>query len=61
MNIKVELNMNDRDYYNSALSGLQYLSVMLYGGYYEPKSNRDLELARELHALLQQHKIQSKE
>ena len=36
------------DNYEEALERLLSLTVYLYGGYYEPKSNRDKELADEL-------------
>ena len=50
------------DNYEEALDGLFSLTVYLYGGYYEPKSNRDKELADELHEIWLKHrKEQTKE
>lgn len=37
------------DNYEEALSRLYNLTISLYGGYYEPKSDRDKELADALH------------
>lgn len=39
------------DNYEEALERLYLLTVFLYGGYYEPKSDRDKELADELNAI----------
>lgn len=39
------------DNYKEALERLYSLTVFLYGGYYEPKSERDKELADELNAI----------
>lgn len=43
------------DQYDQGLKDLTALTVRLYGGYYEPKSNRDKELADELYAVLTKH------
>lgn len=39
------------DNYEEALERLYLLTVFLYRGYYEPKSERDKELADELQAI----------
>ena len=39
------------DNYEEALCRLYDLTGLLYGGYYEPKSDRDKELADELHKI----------
>lgn len=39
------------DNYEESLEKLYSLTVLLYGGYYEPKSERDKELADELNAI----------
>lgn len=39
------------DNYEESLERLYSLIVFLYGGYYEPKSERDKELADELNAI----------
>ena len=44
------------DKYNSALDTLYHLTNDLFGGHYEPKSDRDLELAEELYEILNRHK-----
>lgn len=41
-----------QDNFDEAISKLKSITVQLYGGYYEPKSDRDLALARRLHELL---------
>lgn len=43
------------DQYDRGLKVLRSLPVGLYGGYYEPKSNRDKQLADELYAVLMKH------
>lgn len=49
INIKVE----DRaeDYYDLALQAIREISIRLYGGHYEPCSERDMELAKALNDL----------
>ena len=50
------------DNYEEALCRLYDLTGLLYGGYYEPKSDRDKELADELHQIWLKHtKDQTKE
>ena len=44
------------DNYEEALEKLYSLTVLLYGGYYEPKSDRDKELADELHQIWLKHR-----
>ena len=44
------------DKYNSALDTLYHLTNDLVGGHYEPKSDRDRELAEELYEILNRHK-----
>ncbi len=39
----------NKDNYEEALERLYSVMVFLYGGYYEPKSDRDKELADDLH------------
>lgn len=41
-----------QDNFDEAMSKLNSITVLLYGGYYEPKSDRDLHLARRLDELL---------
>ena len=43
------------DKYREALEKLYGLCTFLYGGYYEPKSNRDKELADELSEIYSKH------
>ena len=49
------INMK-HDKYNSALDTLYHLTIELFGGHYEPKSERDRELAEELYEILNRHK-----
>ena len=44
------------DNYEEALERLYNLTALLYGGYYEPKSDRDKELADELYEVQTRHK-----
>lgn len=44
------------DNYETALCRLYDLTTFLYGGYYEPKSDRDKELADELHQIWLKHR-----
>ena len=46
-----------RDNYNSALDTLYHLTEDLFGGHYEPKSERDRELAEVLYEILISHKM----
>ena len=39
---------NQADYYEEAIKQIISLSIRLYGGYYEPKSDRDARLAGKL-------------
>lgn len=41
------------DNYEEAILRLQNTAIMLFGGYYEPKSDRDVELAQEIGELLE--------
>lgn len=41
-----------QDNFDEAISKLNSITVLLYGGYYEPKSDRDLALAKRLDQLL---------
>ena len=41
-----------QDNFDEAVSKLKSITVLLYGGYYEPRSDRDLLLARRLDELL---------
>lgn len=43
------------DKYNSALDTLHHLTNDLFGGNYEPRSERDRELAEELYEILNRH------
>ena len=43
------MKTEQNDNYEEALSRLYALTNLLYGGYYEPKSVRDIELADALH------------
>lgn len=43
------------DNYEEALCKLYELTALLYGGYYEPKSDRDKELGDELHEIWLKH------
>ena len=45
------MKKEQEDNYEEALSRLYRLTNFLYGGYYEPKSDRDKELADALHDL----------
>lgn len=46
-----------RDIYTSALDVLYHLTNDLFGGNYEPRSERDRELAEELYEILNRHKM----
>jgi hypothetical protein len=41
-----------RDYFDDAIASLQSNCARLYGGYYEPASDRDLKLAEGIAELL---------
>ena len=43
------------DNYLQALLALKNICTTLYGGYYEPKSIRDKQLADELYTIYQKH------
>lgn len=43
------------DNYDEALEKLYSVALLLYGGYYEPKSDRDKALADELNAIWCKH------
>lgn len=45
------------DKYNSALDTLYHLTGDLFGGHYEPRSERDRELAEELYEIVNRHKM----
>ena len=44
------------DKYNSALDTLYHLTIELFGGQNDPKSERDREIAEELYEILNRHK-----
>ena len=46
-----------KDNFDQAIERLYGLTVLLYGGYYEPKSERDKELADELNAIYMKHAV----
>ena len=48
------------DNYETALCRLYDLTAFLYGGYYEPKSDRDKELADEFHQIWLKHRKERK-
>lgn len=43
------------DTYEEVLINLHRLSAALYGGYYEPKSRRDIKLAEQIDDVLSKH------
>ena len=47
---------NAKDYHDLVLKVLGGLCVRLYGGYYEPLSDRDVKLANELREFLDKYK-----
>lgn len=49
--------MHYKDNFDEAMSKLNSITVLLYGGYYEPKSDRDIMLARRLTELISEAKI----
>lgn len=52
---KQRWNTLAKDNFDQAIERLYGLTVLLYGGYYEPKSDRDKELADELHQIWLKH------
>lgn len=48
-----------KDNFDQAIETLYSLTVLLYGDYYESKSERDKELADELNAIYMKHAINS--
>ena len=48
------------DNYLQALVALKSICVQLYGGYYEPKSIRDKQLADELYTIYNKYEQTSK-
>lgn len=46
-----------KDNFDEAISKLNSITVLLYGGYYEPKSERDLALARRIDELLKDAEV----
>ena len=50
----------NKDHFDQAIEMLYSLTVLLYGGYYEPKSDRDKELADELHQIWLKHREERK-
>ena len=53
------VTQNDKmkhDKYNSAIDTLYHLTEDLFGGQYEPKSRRDVELAEDLYEILNRHR-----
>ena len=45
-----------KDCYEQALKELEGVCNVLYGGYYEPKSERDLQLGNEISDLINKHR-----
>ena len=45
----------NKDNYEEALEKLYSLTALLYGGHYEPKSERDKELADDLYDVWMKH------
>lgn len=45
------------DNFEEAISKLNSITVLLYGGHYEPKSNRDIILAERLLELISEAKF----
>lgn len=45
-----------KDCYEQALKELEGVCKVLYGGYYEPKSERDLQLGNEISDLINKHR-----
>lgn len=48
-------NLTQSDNFDKALTDLFSLTARLYGGYYEPKSDRDKELADDLYKIHLKH------
>ena len=46
-----------KDNFEQAIEMLYSLTVLLYGGYYEPKSERDKELVDELNAIYMKYAV----
>ena len=46
----------NKDNFEQSIEMLYSLTVLLYGGYSEPKSDRDKELADELHQIRLKHR-----
>ena len=46
-----------KDNFDEAILKLNFISVLLYGGYYEPKSDRDIMLAKRLLELISEAKF----
>ena len=53
-------NLTQSDNFDKALTDLFSLTARLYGGYYEPASNRDEELADDLWLIYTKHDIKHK-
>lgn len=49
-----------KDNFEQAIEMLYSLTVLLYGGYYEPKSDRDKELADEIRDIWMKHCVDHK-
>ena len=49
-----------KDNFDQAIERLYSLTVLLYGGYYEPKSDRDKELADEIIDIWMKHCVSHK-
>jgi hypothetical protein len=43
------------DNFDKAIERLKHITVLLYGGHYEPKSDRDVQLALDIQRLLVKH------
>ena len=48
------MNTGSDDLFESRLAQLKFIAVGLWGGYYEPKSDRDIWLAKRIDELVVQ-------
>lgn len=53
--VEIIKKANPEDYYQSTLDTINSLFIRLSGGYYEPRSQRDYELSKDLQQLLEKH------
>jgi len=56
--ISIQSEHTGEDYFCCVLQVLQELHIKLSGGYYEPCSERDIELSRDIYVLLDKYKVQ---